>query len=131
MKVIRDASQMEEVKKLMTQKPIIIFFFMDGCGHCEATRPAWEQLASSGLPYQFAEVESAAVSPQSGIQGFPHFHLVDKRGKVVKVDGAKTSIGDLKKSLGIKVIKIRRSKSLRPRRRNTRGLFSTIRKVLY
>lgn len=122
---------MEEVKKLMKQKMIIIFFFMNGCGHCEATRPAWEQLASSGLPYQFAEVESAAVSPQTGIRGFPHFHLVDKRGKVTKIDGEKTNIADLKRSLGIKVKKGGRSKSLRARRRNTRGLLNTIRKSLY
>jgi hypothetical protein len=132
MKVISDSSKADEVMKLMKEKGIIIFFFMNNCGHCEATRPAWTQLSQSGLPYQFAEVESAAVSPQTGILGFPHFHLVEKNGKVRKVDGEKTNISDLAKSLGIKLKKGGASKSLRRAiRRNTLRLSRRVRKVLH
>ena len=132
MKVITDSNKTDEVLKLMKQKGIIIFFFMNGCGHCEDTRPAWTELTRSGLPYQFAEVESAAVSPQTGISGFPHFHLVDKDGKVTKVDGEKTNISDLTNSLGIKLKKAGGSKSLRRSlRRNTRRLSRRVRKVLH
>jgi thiol-disulfide isomerase/thioredoxin len=67
----------DELKSLMKKKGVVIFFFMDGCGHCEATRPAWEELSRSGIPLEFAEVESSVVSPELGIRGFPHFHLVD------------------------------------------------------
>ena len=129
MKVIRDSSQAKEVEALMRKKGVVIFFFMEGCSHCEATRPAWEQLSQSGLPYEFAEVESAAVSPQFGIQGFPHFHMKEKSGKVVKVDGEKTTKDDLAKALGIKVIRI--PKLLRRTRRgNARRFIRRIRKTL-
>ena len=131
MKVITSSEQFDEVKKLMNKKGVIIFFFMNGCGHCEATRPAWTELTRSGLPYEFAEVESAAVSPQTGISGFPHFHLVDKSGKVRTVDGEKTNILDLAKSLGISLKKKGGSKSLRSLRRNTRRLTRRVRKVLH
>lgn len=101
MKTFTRSSQSQEVKKLMKKGPIIIFFFMDGCSHCEATRPAWKELSQSGLPFQFAEVESAAVSPDIGIQGFPHFHLVDSVGRVKTVDGEKTTKDELANSLGL------------------------------
>jgi len=101
MKVIRDSGQSAEINKLMKTKNTIIFFFMDGCGYCEATRPAWSQLSQSGLPFQFVEIESAAVSPHLGINGFPHFHLVDSAGRVRKVDGSKTSKDELSSSLGL------------------------------
>jgi hypothetical protein len=132
MKVISDSTKASEVLKLMKQKGIIIFFFMNNCGHCEATRPAWTQLSQSGLPYQFAEVESAAVSPQTGILGFPHFHLVEKNGKVKKVDGEKTNISDLAKSLGIKLKKRGGSKSLhRTLRHHSRRLTRRVGKILH
>lgn len=121
MKVLDDPGQMEEVKKLMKQKPIIIFFFMNGCSRCEATRPAWKELTQMSLPFQFAEVESAAVPLDIGVRGFPHFHMVDKKGKVKKVDGEKLSVKDLTASLGLK--------SGGSRRRNTRRLVRRVRKT--
>ena len=113
---------MEEVKNLMKKKPIIIFFFMNGCSHCEATRPAWEKLQQMNLPYQFAEVESAAVPADIGVRGFPHFHKVDKKGKVKKVDGEKTTVQELGKALGLKFGGARR--------RHTRRLVRRVRKTL-
>lgn len=122
MKVLGDSSQMEEVKELMKKKPIIIFFFMNGCGHCEATRPAWEELQRKNLPFEFAEVESAAVPSDIGVNGFPHFHIVNKKGKVKKVDGEKRTVQELGKALGLKFGG--------SRRRHTRRFVRRVRKTL-
>ena len=117
----------EELKEFMKKKGVVIFFFMEGCGHCEATRPAWMDLSQSGLPLEFAEVESAVVSPEFGVQGFPHFHLVDSKGRVKKVDGAKTSKAELANSLGLTKRAGRRS---RTRRGGARRLRRRVRKTL-
>jgi len=116
MKVIQNS---DEVKEFMKKRNIIIFFFMDGCGHCEATRPAWQELSRSRLPYQFAEVESANVSPEFEIQGFPHFHLVDSKGKVRTVDGARSTKSELASALGLNLTK---RTIFRPLRTNRSGL---------
>jgi len=118
MKVIQNP---EDIKNFMKKRNVIIFFFMDGCGHCEATRPAWQELSRSRLPYQFAEVESAHVSPEFGIQGFPHFHLVDSKGKVRKVDGARSTKSELASALGLNLTK---RIVFRPLRTNRSGLGS-------
>jgi len=104
----------------MKKKGVVIYFFMDGCGHCEATRPAWEELSRSGIPLEFAEVESSVVSPEFGIRGFPHFHLVDSMGRVKKIDGAKTSKAELANSLGLKRIIFRPGTTRRGRGRSRR-----------
>ena len=120
----------EELKNFMNKKGVVIFFFMDGCGHCEATRPAWEQLSRSGFPLEFAEVESSVVSPEFGIRGFPHFHLVDSKGRVKKVDGEKTSKSELANSLGLKRI-LFRPRNTRRGGRKSRRLSRRVRKVLH
>lgn len=110
----------DELRSLMKKKGVVIYFFMDGCGHCEATRPAWEELSRSGIPLEFAEVESSVVSPEFGIRGFPHFHLVDSMGRVKKIDGAKTSKAELANSLGLKRIIFRPGTTRRGRGRSRR-----------
>lgn len=118
----------KELKQFMKKKGVVIFFFMDGCGHCEATRPAWMDLSHSGLPLEFAEVESAVVSPEFGVQGFPHFHLVDAKGRVKKVDGAKTSKAELANSLGLTKRVVLRPRTTR--RGGARRLRRRVRKTL-
>jgi len=131
MKTFTSPGDVEAVKKLMKEKPIIIFFFMEGCPHCDATRPAWSNLKTAGLPYEFAEVESAAVPPESGITGFPHFQVVRKNGDVKTSDGRKETAKELADSLGLNINGNKRAglrRLRRTRRRNTRRLTRRVRK---
>jgi len=122
-----------EVKKIMKQKPVIIFFFMNGCQHCERTDPAWKELVANktkfGLPHKFVKVEASATPNDIGVEGFPHFHKDDDDG-VEEVDGEKTSLDDLVKSLKLKIKKGGRRLLRRSRRRNTRRLVRRVRKTL-
>jgi thiol-disulfide isomerase/thioredoxin len=129
MKSILDASQKDEVKKIMSEKPIVIFFFMDGCGHCEATKPAWEKLSKSKLPYKFVEIESAAVPMELGITGFPHFFAHHSDDSKTELAGSKENSKDIEK--GLKLKKSRALGGRRSARRHTRRFIRRTRKRLH
>jgi glutaredoxin len=90
-------------------RPRVIFFFMNGCPHCERSWPAWDK-AKPRLKQMadVEEMESREVSPDDGVSSFPTF-VVRKEGKEVKrVEGAQEDPVKLIRVLGL-------------RRRGTRG----------
>ena len=101
-----EITDVEQVKKIMKEKPIVIFFYMEGCPHCEETKPTWNKLTHSQLPYQFYEVESSVVPPETGITGFPHFLVNHKDGSSTSADGRKENVEELKSAL--KLVKKKR-----------------------
>ena len=106
----------EEVRGLLkTRKPMVIFFYMDGCPHCDATMDPWKKVASQGFPYEFVEVESANVPPETGITGFPHFMVRHPDGSTTESDGEERDEKELEKKL-----KLRKKGGLRSRRRTAR-----------
>jgi hypothetical protein len=124
MKTFNDPTQIDQVRKLLKGKSVIVFFFMDGRLHCINSRPAWEKLSNMNLPYEFAEVESKVVPTELEISGFPHYQIIDKDRRTKKVDGSKLTVKELAKSLGL------RMKGGRTRR-NSRRLRSRVRKTLH
>ena len=94
------------------QRPRVVFFFMNGCPHCERTWPAWDeakkQLTSMA---DVDEKESAEVSPSDGVSSFPTFLILKNGHEVKRIEGARTDAKQLVKELGLS----RRS----PRRRRT------------
>ena len=84
------------------KNPIVIFFYMAGCPYCERTMPAWNDVASKGLPYTFAQVESEHVPADTGITGFPHFMARHSGGSVTVSDGSKSSASEIESSLNLK-----------------------------
>jgi thiol-disulfide isomerase/thioredoxin len=116
----------EEVKKLLSSKtPVVIFFYMDGCPHCDRTMGPWNELAKQDLPYRMVQIESAKVPPELGIHGFPHFMAVHKDGKKTKSDGEKQSKEEISGGLGLVKGGSRRR---RTRRRHTRRMSRRARK---
>ena len=134
MRKLTDSSQVDEARKLMKMKPMVIFFYMEGCPHCEATKPAWDSLSSLGLPFEFAEIETAAVPPESGIHGFPHFSVKHQTGRSKVSDGKKSTAKELADSLGITLSKpaplrrLRRTRSGGLRRRIRKRTQRTLRR---
>jgi hypothetical protein len=67
--VLRGGDKKEEAKKLLKKQPLLVLFFMDGCSHCEANKPAWEEAKKkAGVPT--AEIEASAT-PDDEATGFP------------------------------------------------------------
>ena len=122
----------EEVRNLLKGKtPIVIFFYMDGCGHCEKTKEPWNKLTSMGLPYKFIKVESANVPEELEIGGFPHFMARDSDGKETTADGAKESPDEIESSLKLGKKKSGGRRKKGSARHGARRLTRRIRKRAY
>ena len=122
----------EEVRNLLKGKmPIVIFFYMNGCHHCEKTKEPWNKLSSMGLPYKFIKVESANVPEELGIGGFPHFMARDSDGKETTADGAKESPEEIESSLKLRKGKSGGRRKKRSTRHGARRLSRRIRKRAY
>lgn len=126
-----EAKDQSEVKKLMKEKPIIIFFHSSGCPHCTDTMPHWKELCSKKEEYGFGDtkmisVGDSAIPDDAGISGVPHFRKISKSGKISDVLGEKLSVKELVDSLK----KMDGGRSLRrTRRRHSRRLVRRVRKT--
>ena len=67
--VLRGGDKKEAARKLLKKQPLLVLFFMDGCSHCEANKPAWEE-AKRKANVPTAEIEASAT-PEEEATGFP------------------------------------------------------------
>jgi thioredoxin-like negative regulator of GroEL len=62
--------------------PVIVGFFVEWCGHCQAFKPSFEQAINRyGKKVQFFAVDcekNAAVAEAFGIEGYPTIKLFEK-----------------------------------------------------
>jgi thiol-disulfide isomerase/thioredoxin len=83
-------------KEISSGKPVAIFFYMDGCPHCEKMEKPWKDLEKEVPRMVFTKIESKNVPSEMGITGFPHFEV---RGKSKKVADGSSTKQELKKKL--------------------------------
>jgi thiol-disulfide isomerase/thioredoxin len=83
-------------KVIKSGKPVAIFFYMDGCPHCDAMKKPWDDLEKEVPRMEFIKIESSKVPSDMGITGFPHFEV---HGKAKKVSDGSSSKAELKKKL--------------------------------
>lgn len=63
-----------DVNKLLTsEEPSAIFFYMEGCGHCEAMKEPWKQMSKENPSVKFYKIESQNY-PIDG--GYPQFKFL-------------------------------------------------------
>jgi thiol-disulfide isomerase/thioredoxin len=85
-------------KEIKSGKPVAIFFYMDGCPHCDKMKKPWDDLEKEVPHTDFCKIESSKVPSELGITGFPHFEVHSKSKKKKVVDGS-SSKEELKKKL--------------------------------
>jgi thiol-disulfide isomerase/thioredoxin len=85
-------------KEIKSGKPVAIFFYMDGCPHCDKMKKPWDDLEKEVPHTDFCKIESSRVPSEMGITGFPHFEVHSKSKKKKVVDGS-SSKEELKKKL--------------------------------
>lgn len=91
---------------------VVVYYYMDGCPHCEATWPAWRDLKRSAEG-SFQEVES---NDAEGISGFPTF-VVRRQGKEIRrISGEQRDAKALAKALGLRRKSPRGGRTYRRRR---------------
>lgn len=121
--VLRGGDKKKEAEKLLKTRPILVLFFMDGCGHCEANKPAWEQ-AKKKAGMKAVEIESSAVPDSEGVSGFPTMMLKDSSG-TKEISGEKQSGDQILSELGVK-----KGGRRKTGRRTSRKLRRTLRSYL-
>ena len=87
---LRGNDKKEEAKELLKTQPLLVLFFMDGCPHCEANKPAWEE-AKKKANVPTAEIESSAT-PEEEATGFPTMKYKSSEG--TKETSGKKNSGD-------------------------------------
>ena len=85
------AAKKEDAERVLQKRPLLVLFFMNGCPHCEANKPAWEQAKKKikgGATV--AEIEAEATPDSAGVSGFPTMKYVDATGKETVTSGQKS-----------------------------------------
>ena len=103
----------------MSKRSTVVYFYMIGCPHCEAMRPAWED-AKKKLKKGGAEVkekESAQVGPQDGVQSFPTVVAYKGGEEFKRVEGSRDSGAQIVSELGLQRGSARRSRTYRGKRK--------------
>ena len=106
---------------MSNQRMRVIFFFMNGCPHCQRTWPAWNK--AKGQIRKVADVsekESRDVSPMDGVSSFPTIVVMKGNSEVKRVEGARENPTELIKELGLRRSSPRRRRTHRGRRQLTK-----------
>ena len=127
-KTFTGAAKKEDAKKALTKRPILVLFYMVGCSHCAANKPAWDKAKQRG-GVEVLEIEATAVPDDEGVQGFPTMRYVDENGKKTETTGEKGSAEEIEQELGMKKGGSKRRRSLRRtnRRRDRKLRHRTLR----
>ena len=69
-----------QVTKVGSSKKQLVFFHMNGCGHCESMKPEWKKMTDMGeyKGVQFVDIESndnRELLEKHQIRGFPTIKL--------------------------------------------------------
>jgi hypothetical protein len=128
MTTFEGASRKEDAKKALARRPCLVLFYMIGCPHCEANRPAWEE-AKKKAPkdMEIVEVDADATPDDEGVEGFPTMKAKKADGSETKTSGEKSSGEEILKELDVKP---KKGGSKRRRRTHRIGKRKLLRRTL-
>lgn len=86
----------------MSSRPTVVYFYMIGCPHCEAMRPAMDQAKKMMKGVDIEEKESTQVEDADGVSSFPTVILKKKGKEVKRIEGSRPDGGTIVKELGLK-----------------------------
>lgn len=121
MKEVASEKELEEI--LESPEKVVVFYFWDRCGHCQAMHEPYEQLEEDHKDTKFVKVETKNIPKKLGKSAFPEFELREKGKVKAKAGGEMT-----KKELDAKLFggalggRRRRTRSRRLRRRTRKVL---------
>ncbi len=105
----------------MSQRPRVVFFFMNGCPHCERTWPAWDKAKSELRKIaDVEEKESKEVSPTDGVSSFPTFVVLKNGREVKRMEGARENPKEIVRELGLRRSSSRGRRTHRRKRQFTK-----------
>lgn len=105
-----------DVKQKLKRRPLLVLFYMNGCSHCEANKPKWDEMKRKHGHIPVEEIESAEVPPEEHVSGFPTMKFKPAKGRERVVTGQQESAEVLARKLGLN----RRTSTRRRARRLSR-----------
>jgi len=105
----------------LKRRPLLVFFYMEGCSHCEVTRPHWDEMKKN-IHIPAVEIESANVPWDEHVTGFPTMKFKPLKGKERVTTGEKHSSAEIIRDLGLNRRLTRHSSRRRTRHATRRRL---------
>ena len=103
----------------LKRRPLLVFFYMEGCSHCEVTRPHWNEMKKKYPHIPAVEIESSSVPSEENVNGFPTMKFKPLKGKDRVTTGEKHSSAEIVGDLGLNR-SLTRHRSRRRSRHSTR-----------
>lgn len=104
----------------MSKRTAVVYFYMIGCPHCEAMKPAWEEAKKKMKGVDIQEKESKDVGPEDGVQSFPTIVMMKNGKEIKRMEGKRSTGGEIVKELGLTGGRSRRSRTHRRQRKLAR-----------
>lgn len=91
MKIFKDKDLVSEIEK---DVPVLVFFHMNGCGHCDVFKPIWKEIASEikktdNIKLGQIELDKIKLLPSNlqKVYGFPSIQIIKNNKKIAEYDG--------------------------------------------
>ena len=123
----------QDAKKALANRPVLVLFYMIGCPHCEANKPAWEEAKRKASPdTKIVEVDADATPDDEGVSGFPTMKYKPTSGPERTISGQKKNGDEIVDELKVPKATSRGGRSLRRthRRRNRKLRHRTLRNYI-
>lgn len=85
----------------MSGRVAVVYFYMIGCPHCEAMRPAWNDAKKKMKGVDVKEKESKDVGMNDGVQSFPTVVLYRNGQEVKRIEGSRNKGREIVSELGL------------------------------
>jgi hypothetical protein len=98
-----EGGRVEEARRSLRSRPVLVLFFMNGCPHCIHNEPAW-RAASKKVKgkMKIVRIESKDVPPEEGVTSFPTMKYRPANGPDRVLPGSQKTGHDILSKLGLK-----------------------------
>jgi len=101
----------------MSGRTAVVYFYMIGCPHCEAMRPAWDNAKKNMKTIDVTEKEARDVDMNDGVQSFPTVIRYNGDKEVKRIEGSRDKGSMILKELGLQRRSTNRGRSYRGKRK--------------
>ena len=99
----KTGGKMEEARRSLQKRPVLVLFFMTGCQHCVRNEPAFRSAAKKVKgKMKIVRIESKDVPPEEGVTSFPTMKYRPAHGPDRVLPGSQTKGMDILTKLGLK-----------------------------
>jgi len=95
--------KMEDARRSLRKRPVLVLFFMTGCPHCIHNEPAWKAASKKVKgKMKIVRIESKDVPPEEGVSSFPTMKYRPAHGPDRVLPGSQKTGADILMKLGLK-----------------------------